>query len=353
MTAGRNVARGAFCRLVGSSLLLSAAAGCGGGSTAATTNAAAAPAPLGSMALQLGWVEDAQYAGTFIAESRGYYRAQGVDVVIRPGGPDIAVEPIVVSGAALVGLSTAAQVAQARVSGAPLKIVAAWPRDPEVFISLAHKPITTPRELIGKRIGVPSIDRIDATGFLKVNGIGLDQVHFIPVEYDPGPLAAGEVDAYFGFSTNEAISLVLRGVPVHEMRVDDFGYSGLFGTYSVHEASLADPHRRAQIAAFLRGERRGWEANERDPAAGTDLTVHTYGATLALDPKQQLLESRATNALLTSPGTHAHGLFWMSPQQMDRTIAQLRLEGVTIGVAELFDPSLIDEIDQPRATTAS
>jgi hypothetical protein len=43
----------------------------------------------------------------------------------------------------------------------------------------------------------------------------------------------------------------------------------------------------------------------------------------------------------------------MSPQQMDRTIAQLRLEGVTISVAELFDPSLIDEIDRPRATTAS
>jgi ABC-type nitrate/sulfonate/bicarbonate transport system substrate-binding protein len=245
------------------------------------------------------------------------------------------------------------QVAQARVSGAPLKIVAAWPRDPEVFISLAHKPIATPRALIGKRVGVPSIDRIDATGFLKVNGIGLDQVHFVPVEYDPGPLAAGEVDAYFGFSTNEAISLVLRGVPIHVMRVDEFGYSGLFGVYAVHEASLADPHRRMQIAAFLRGERLGWEANERNPAAGTDLTVHVYGARLGLDPKQQLLESRATNALLASPGPRTHGLFWMSPQQMERTIAQLRIEGVTMRAAELFDPSVIDEIDRPRGPIAA
>jgi ABC-type nitrate/sulfonate/bicarbonate transport system substrate-binding protein len=336
--------RAAFCRLAGSWLLLATAAGCGG-DTAATTSATASPAPLGSIALQLGWLEDAQFSGTYIAQHRGYYRAQGVDVVIRPGGPDIAVEPIVVSGAALVGISTAAQVAQARVSGAPLKIIAAWQRDPEVFLSLAHKPITTPRELIGKRIGAPSIDFVEVAGFLKVNGIGLDQVHMVPVEFDPAPLAAGEVDAFFGLSNNEAISLILRGVPIHEMRVDDFGFSGLFGVYAAHQASLADPHRRAQLAAFLRGERKGWEANMRDPAAGADLSVHTYGATLGLDPKQQLLESRATNALLTSPGTRAHGLLWMSPQQMDRTIAQLGLDGVKISVAELFDTSLLAEIE--------
>jgi ABC-type nitrate/sulfonate/bicarbonate transport system substrate-binding protein len=337
------LARGAFCRLLGSSLLLPAIPACGG--STATTNAGATPS-LGTVALQLGWIEDVQYAGSYIAESRGYYRAQGIDVEIRPGGPDIAVEPIVVSGRALVGMSTSAQVAQARLSGAPLKIVAAWQRDPEVFLSLAHKPIRTPRELIGKRVGIPSINRIDAIGFLKANGIAVDQLHLVPVEYDPGPLVAGEVDAYFGFSTNEAISLVLRGVPIHMMSVEDFGFRGLFAGYAVHEASLADPHRRAQLAAFLRGERLGWEANERDPDLGVALTLHTFGATLGLDPKQQTLQSRATNALLTSAGTRAHGLFWMTEPQMERTIDQLRIEGITATAAELFDPSLLLEIDR-------
>jgi ABC-type nitrate/sulfonate/bicarbonate transport system substrate-binding protein len=339
--------RRAFCRLVGSSLLLAAAPGCasGGGGSATATAAASAP-PLGTIAMQLGWLENVQYAGSYIAKSRGYYRAYGIDVDIRPGGPDIAVEPIVVSGRALVGLNTAAQVAQARLSGAPLKIIAAWQRDPEVFISLARAPIRTPQELIGKRVGIPSVDRIDAIGFLKANGIAIDQLHVVPVEYDPGPLAAGEVDAYFGFSTNEAISLVLRGVPIHLMPVGAFGFDGLFGVYSVLESSLADPHRRAQLKAFLQGERLGWEANERDPDLGVDLTLHTYGASLGLDPKQQKLQSRATNALLTSPGTRTHGLFWMTTSQMEHTIAELKLEGITITAAELFDPSVIAEIDQ-------
>jgi ABC-type nitrate/sulfonate/bicarbonate transport system substrate-binding protein len=303
---------------------------------------------LGTVALQLGWIENVQYAGSYIAQSRGYYRAQGIDVDIRPGGPDIAVEPIVVSGRALVGLSTSALVAQARLSGAPLKIVAAWQRDPEVFISLAHKPIRTPRELIGKRVGIPSIDRIDAIGFLKANGIAIDQLRVVPAGYDPGPLVAGEVDAYFGFSTNEAISLAVRGVPIHIMPVEDFGFAGLFGVYAVRESSLTDPHRREQLKAFLRGERMGWEANVRDPDLGVALTLHTYGATLGLDPKQQRLQSRATNALLKSTGARAHGLFWMTQPQMERTIDQLRLEGITASTAELFDPSLLVEID--RAT---
>jgi len=340
--------RRAFCELAGSSLLLAAVAGCGGGaSTAAATASADASAPsLGTMAVQLGWLENVQYAGTYIAESRGYFRAHGIDVTILPGGPDVAVEPIVVAGRALVGLNTAAQVAQARLSGAPLKIIAAWQRDPEVFISLARTPIRTPHELIGKRVGIPSVDRIDAVGFLKANGIAIDQLHLVPVEYDPGPLAAGEVDAYFGFSTNEAISLALRGVPIHVMPVGEFGFGGLFGVYTVLESSLADPHRRAQLKAFLQGERLGWEANERDPDLGVDLTLHTYGASLGLDPKQQKLQSRATNALLSSAGTRVHGLFWMTQAQMDRTIAELKLEGITSTAAELFDPSLIAEIDQ-------
>jgi ABC-type nitrate/sulfonate/bicarbonate transport system substrate-binding protein len=328
---------------LGSSLLLSSAPGCGG--STATTNADTAP-PFGTVGLQLGWIENVQFAGTFIAKSRGYYRAQGIDVDIRPGGPDIAVEPLVVSGRALVGLSTSALVAQARLNGAPLKIIGAWPRNPEVFLSLAHRPIRTPHDLIGKRVGIPSIDRTDAIGFLKANGIAIDQLHIVPVEYDPGPLVAGEVDAYFGYTTSAAISLALRGVPIHMMRVEEFGFGGFSAVYAVLESSLADPHRRAQLKAFMRGERMGWDANERDPDLGVALALHTFGATLGLDPKQQTLQSRATNALLRSPGTRAHGLFWMTQQQMERTITQLQLEGMTASVAELFDPSILVEIDR-------
>jgi ABC-type nitrate/sulfonate/bicarbonate transport system substrate-binding protein len=55
--------------------------------------------------LQMGWIANVENAGEFVAAERGYYAAEGVDLELVPGGPGIAVEPIVVAGTALVGLS--------------------------------------------------------------------------------------------------------------------------------------------------------------------------------------------------------------------------------------------------------
>jgi NitT/TauT family transport system substrate-binding protein len=40
--------------------------------------------------LQLKWVTQAQFAGYYVAKDKGYYEAEGLDVDIKPGGPDIA-----------------------------------------------------------------------------------------------------------------------------------------------------------------------------------------------------------------------------------------------------------------------
>jgi len=329
-----------FCSLVGASLLPFSAG------SAPAFAAAASPAPaLGTVNWQVGWLKGVAYAGSYIADTRGYYRAQGIEVDILAGGPNVAVPPLVVAGHALVGQSTIGALAAARSSGAPLKVVAAWPRNPEVFISLASKPIRTPRELIGKRLGVPSADLVDVKGFLQTNGIAPEQVQFVPVQFDPAPLVAGQVDAYLGYSVNEPLMLAMRGVSTYELHVDDFGYSGLFQVYFVAESSLADPVRRAQLKAFFRGERLGWRECMRDPDLGVHLTLTKYGSNLGLDPKLQALQMRATNALLATPETHGHGLFSMSPAAIERCVAVLQREGIPAQASDLFDTTLLDEID--------
>ena len=39
--------------------------------------------------IQLKWVTQAQFAGYYVAQDKGYYQAEGLDVTIKPGGPDI------------------------------------------------------------------------------------------------------------------------------------------------------------------------------------------------------------------------------------------------------------------------
>jgi len=329
---------------VGSSFVL---AGC-----AAARPAAATATPLGTVTWQLGWLETVEYAGSYVADDRGYYRAQGIDVSIKGGGPNVAVEPLIVAGKALVGNSSIAAVAQARVNGAPLKIVAAaWQKNPEVFLSLAARPIRTPQDLIGKRVGVPSDDLVDVHGFLAAQRIDAARVRFVPVQYDPTPLVAGEIDAYFGISTDQLVSLTLHGVAVHPMYLEDFGYSGLYQPYVVHDETLKDPVARAKVAAFLRGEQLGWRAALADPSLGATLAVRTYGASLGLDPKEELAQARATNALVRSPETRSNGLLWMSETKIARAIAMLAHDGIELRSADLFDTTMLSELNRQGIVT--
>ena len=41
------------------------------------------------LTLQLKWVTQAQFAGYYVAKDKGYYSAEGLDVTIKPGGPDL------------------------------------------------------------------------------------------------------------------------------------------------------------------------------------------------------------------------------------------------------------------------
>ena len=40
--------------------------------------------------LQLKWVTQAQFAGYYVAQAQGFYEEEGLDVTIKPGGPDVA-----------------------------------------------------------------------------------------------------------------------------------------------------------------------------------------------------------------------------------------------------------------------
>ncbi len=330
--------RRAACGVIGRTLLV-------GGAALRGVPARAAPASLGAIGFQLSWLETAQFAGSYIAQSRGYYQARGLNVEIVPGGPNVAVPPLIVAGKAFVGLSSVSDIAQARANGAPLKIVAAGlQKNPGVILSPAAKPIKTPRDLIGKRFGVASADLVDVQAFMQINHLAAGSVQIVPVQFDPSPLVVGEVDAFFAYATDQAVTLAVRGFPVYSLRFDDFGDSGLYQVYAAHERSLADAPARAKLTAFLAAERLGWNDALRDPDFGARLAVERYGANLGLSLKQQQLQSRANDALIASDDTRRHGLLWMSDAKMARAIAVLATSGIPSNAHDLFDRSVLESL---------
>ena len=82
-----------------------------------------APKPT-NVTLQLKWVPQAQFAGYYAASLKGFYKAQGLNVTLKNGGPDIIPEQVVATGQAQFGVDWLPSLLAARDKGTDLVNVA-------------------------------------------------------------------------------------------------------------------------------------------------------------------------------------------------------------------------------------
>ena len=74
--------------------------------------------------LQLKWVTQGQFAGYYVAADKGFYEEAGLDVEIKPGGPDIAPPQVIAGGGADVIVDWMPSALASREKGVPLVNIA-------------------------------------------------------------------------------------------------------------------------------------------------------------------------------------------------------------------------------------
>jgi ABC-type nitrate/sulfonate/bicarbonate transport system substrate-binding protein len=350
--------------LAGTGGLSALLAACGSSSKSSsatsTTGAAGASATtaakqnFGTLDYQLSWIKNDEFSGEYLADTNNYYTQQGFSSVnLISGGPNVTQDAVVAGGKAFVGISSPDITAPAILQGGDLIIVGAqYQKNPFCIMSLATKPIHTPQEMIGKKIGVQSTNESVWKSFLKANNIDPSKITEVPVQFDPTPLTTGTVDGWFSFITNEPNLLKVKGVDTVYFGLGDFNYQLVSETYMVRKSATSSD--RAKIKAALVADIMGWHDSIKNPAAGPHLAVTKYGSSLGLNEAEQTLESRAQNQLILTPDTQANGLFTITPNLVQQSIATLGIGGITISADKLFDLSLIQEVYQehPELKTA-
>jgi ABC-type nitrate/sulfonate/bicarbonate transport system substrate-binding protein len=304
----------------------------------------------GKVALQFVFIKNVQFAGSYFATSRGYWKQRGLQVALLPGGPNLTVEPVVESGRALVGITHTAQAVKAILNGADLKIIGAgFQKNPFVLISRAVKPIKTPQELAGKKIGVQALDLPVFTAFLKAAKVDKSTFTIVPLQSDPTPLATGELDGIMGFYSNEPNFLRIKGVEPYTMLLNDFGYPLMEECYIVKQSSLADKTKHKQIVALMQGESLGWTDALANVQSAASLAVNTYGKDLKLNMNQQIMAMKSEVDVVQTDDTRAHGLFWMSDALIAGTVNSLKLGGVEAR-PDMFTRDVLAEVYNGKAT---
>ncbi|MBB2947980.1 ABC-type nitrate/sulfonate/bicarbonate transport system substrate-binding protein [Actinoplanes lutulentus] len=310
---------------------------------------------LGALNYQLSWIKNVEFAGAYIADTKGYYKDAGFSSVnLMSGGPTVSQDAVVAAGKALVGISSPDITAAAILKGADLVILGAqYQKNPFAIVSLKDTPINTPQDMVGKKIGVQATNEPVWNAFLKANNIDPASVTKVPAQFDPTPLVSKEVDGWFSFFTNEPNLLKTKGVETAVMLLNDHGYPMVSEVYVVKRSSLTSD--RDKLKALLVADIKGWTDSLADPALGANLAATKYGKDLGLDEKEQVLESEAQNTVVQTEDTKANGLFTITDAHVEETIATLALGGVTITKEQLFDLSVIKEVyeENPNLKAAS
>ena len=295
--------------------------------TAGSSPAPSTPADLRTLKVQLGWIANVENAGEFVADEKGYYAEEGLDPTLTPGGPQVSLEPTVVSGAALIGLSNADAIpAVANAEGAKLKIVGVTlQNNPSAVMSLVSNPVPDAKSLEGKKLGLQQNGEVIYDAFFQLAGVYVSTVTIVPVQFDPAPLVAGEVDAFASFLVNQPIALEAQGIKTVTFLLADYGYNIYADAFFVTEDTLADDEARDTVVRFLRATRRGGGGRHRRPGSGgADRGRRTRRRAR---PRRRPADRHARGvrtALIQTDDIKDHGLFWMTDDGIANNIATMK-----------------------------
>ena len=104
--------------------------------------------------VRIQWLDQAQFAGLYVANAKGYFKAQHLAVSIEPGGPDVSPVLLVASGSNDFGVSPATDIIQARSNGVPVVAIATiFQKNPVVFFAKTIEEHQNPQRLCGPHGG--------------------------------------------------------------------------------------------------------------------------------------------------------------------------------------------------------
>jgi NitT/TauT family transport system substrate-binding protein len=252
---------------------LFALAGCGGDGDdgEAGGGTGTEPAELDSVTVQLKWVTQAQFAGYYAAKDQGYYEDEGLDVTIRPGGPDIVPEQVVLGGQAEFGLNWLDNTLATRDQGGEIiNIAQVYTRSGMTEITWKEDGIESIQELEGKKVGV-WLGGNEHKLFAALNKNGLDpqkDVQIVAQPFDMNLFLNHEIDAAAAMTYNELAQVLEQENPdtgelytlddLNVFKMSDLGTGALEDGVFVRSDWIGDEENQDIAKRFLKASFKGW-----------------------------------------------------------------------------------------------
>ncbi len=275
--------------------------------TPAAGEATPAPTELEDVTLMLDWVPNTNHTGLYVAQAKGYFATEGLNVeIVQPG--EVYAEQAVASGAADFGVSFQEQVTLAMADDVPLVSIAAiLQHNTSGFASRGELHVQSPADWEGLRYGSfgSPFETPTLRGLMACAGGDAAKLEILETGFtDPLALLQQEqIDLAWIFYGWQGIQAEQQGIDLDIVRMDGF-FDCIPDYYTpilVTSRSMLS-QRPDVVRAFLRAASRGYGDAASDPEMAS-------GILLAAAPELDAALVRASQAWI-SPRYQAEAPRW-------------------------------------------
>ncbi len=232
--------------------------------------------------LQLKWVTQAQFAGYYVAADQGFYKEEGLDVEIKPGGPDIAPAQVLVGGGADVIIDWMPSALATREKGVPVVNIAQPFKSSGMMLTCRKDTgIKSADDFKGKTLGVwffgneyPFLSWMSKLGIPTDGSAG--GVKVLKQGFNVDPILQKQADCVSTMTYNEYWQIIDAGLDADELitfKYEDEGVSTLEDGIYVLEDALADEAFQDKMVRFVRASMKGWKWAEDNPDEAAEIVL--------------------------------------------------------------------------------
>ena len=281
------------------------------------------------LTLQLKWVADAQFAGYYVAKDKGFYKDAGLDVTVKPGGPDINPQQVLAGGGADVVIDWMPSALATREKGSPVvNIAQPFKRSGLELTCRADSGIKTPKDFPGHTLGVwfagneyPFLAWMAKLG-IKTDG-SAGGVKVLKQGFNVDPLLQKQADCISTMTYNEYWQVIEAGMKPDQLVVFNYTDEGVStvedGLYAL-EGKLKDPAFVDRMARFVQASMKGWDYARQHPDEAVKIVLDNdaSGAQTEIHQTHMMDEVNKLTAGAKGP---------LDPADYDRTVKTLLSSG--------------------------